>query len=64
MVVSNQSKHIGVFATIIHAATEKLRFNVIYHPRFVLEYIMEGSITRQFLAKALVSKESSKVFLL
>jgi len=26
-------------------------------------YIMEGSVTRQFLAKALVSKESSKVFL-
>jgi hypothetical protein len=31
---------------------------------FSSEYIMEGSFTRQFLAKALVSKESSKVFLL
>jgi hypothetical protein len=26
------------------------------------EYMTEGSVTRQFLPKALVSKESSKVF--
>jgi auxin response factor len=34
MVVSNQSTYIGVLATAAHAATEKLRFSVIYHPRY------------------------------
>ncbi|CAM6068397.1 unnamed protein product [Sphagnum tenellum] len=43
MVVSNQSTHIGVLATAAHAATEKLRFSVIYHPstcssEFVIPY--------------------------
>jgi hypothetical protein len=36
----------------------------IYYPVYFSEYIIEGSVTRQFLAKTLVSKESSKVFLL
>jgi auxin response factor len=34
MVVSNQSTYIGVLATAAHAVTEKLRFSVIYHPRY------------------------------
>ncbi|CAM6048775.1 unnamed protein product [Sphagnum compactum] len=43
MVVSNQSTYIGVLATAAHAATEKLRFSVIYHPstctsEFVIPY--------------------------
>ncbi|CAM6045332.1 unnamed protein product [Sphagnum compactum] len=43
MVVSNQSTHIGVLATAAHAAMEKLRFSVIYHPstclsEFVIPY--------------------------
>jgi hypothetical protein len=40
MVVSNQSTHIGVLATAAHAAMEKLRFSVIYHPRFVVVYLL------------------------
>ncbi|CAK9857683.1 unnamed protein product [Sphagnum jensenii] len=43
MVVSNQSTQIGVLATAAHAAMEKLRFSVIYHPstclsEFVIPY--------------------------
>jgi hypothetical protein len=41
MVVSNQSTHIGVLATAAHAATEKLRFSVIYHPRSVVQVLTQ-----------------------